>query len=97
MAKREPCAGWREGDDIESSELELVAGRYCAWVDPDALVYRWGVSVDLEYSKECLRHGVASDCVRAQLAAEDAARALAADMAAALGGSVAWATEGGSE
>ena len=33
----------------------------------------------------------------AKIAAEAAARAMVADMAAALGGSVTWATEGGSE
>jgi hypothetical protein len=35
------------------------------------------------------------DLRSAQLAAEDAARAIVSDMAAALGGSVTWPTEGG--
>jgi hypothetical protein len=38
---------------------------------------------------------IPADTWTARLAAEDAARALVADMAAALGGTVAWPAEGG--
>ena len=96
MGSREPLPGWVERDSIQSSERELDCGPCCAWVEPDwRTPYEWGVSVVTDDGAEPVVTGKADNRRAAQLAAEDAARAMVADMATALGGSVTWATEGG--
>ena len=93
---REPLSGWR-GDEPGKPEvwwhppLRLSVNPHAspvpwggAWFGADGAGMVW------------LPFGGDAETVRdAQLAAEDAARAMVADMAAALGGSVTWAAEGG--
>ncbi len=79
---REPLPGWRDEYGRWRNEL----GKMAIVADAEG---EWYVECDGVYG--C----VGNSTVRAQLAAEDAARAMVADMATALGGSVTWATEGG--
>lgn len=82
MAKREPLAGWAPTPN--GRYHVLVHNGLELWVTDE------GYEVDVSGRED----GEASDRGAAQLAAEDAARALVADMAKALGGTVAWSTEG---
>ena len=85
MADRAPLAGWRrQSDALSTIEYgdELWASVYRS---PVAGAFIWYASVDPK-----IRRGEINNVVAAKLAAEDAARALVADMAAALGGRVVW-------
>lgn len=81
---REPLPGWTMDDDD--------AARIRGGVELLASKTRW-MMIFRERSQTVSGHHLPP--MEAQLAAEDAARAMVADMAAALGGSVTWATEGG--
>ena len=85
MADRAPLAGWRrQSDALSTIEYgdELWASVYR---HPVTGAFIWYASVDPK-----IRRGEINDVVAAKLAAENAARALVADMAAALGGRVVW-------
>lgn len=81
MAERKPLAGW---DDCE---LPAHRDAMVLSVEPtdDGSPIEWGI--DGSYWD----HGWAGGDAEARIAAEDAARAMVAEMAAALGGSVTWA------
>ena len=85
MAMREPLPGWT-GPVYGRVDLKRSCVNIYAWYDGE-----WQVRIDNRW--RCDR--LADDLPSAQLAAEDAARAMVADMAAALGGRVTWAKEGG--
>lgn len=82
---REPLLGWTFG------ELPAHPAAMVLSVNPtdDGSPTEWAVDGQYCYS------GYADGEAGARIAAENAARAMVADMAAALGGSVTWATEGG--
>lgn len=81
--KREPLPGWSQGF-LEGMPETIGA---CLGFPRDSGKTQW--FVELAYTH------VSGESASPQLAAEDAARAMVADMAAALGGSVTWPTEGG--
>lgn len=94
MTKREPLPGW----GISYTKFaEMDAGILHLSVDTQEpnkhlpkesqRAARWWIEYEGSWSEAWSTLG------SAQLAAEDAARALVADMAAALGGTVAWPTE----
>lgn len=96
MAERKPLPGWR-GNEPDKPEVWWHAPLRLS-INPHVTPVSWGGAwfgadgfgmVWLPFG------GGAASIIDAQLAAEDAARALVAEMAAALGGSVTWATEGG--
>ncbi len=79
---REPLSGWTKRRYGPGMTLAVGVADLIAHID------EWYAEVEMLYGYE-------SELAAAQLAAEDAARAMVADMATALGGSVTWATEGG--
>lgn len=85
MAKRKPSSEWmRMPEGHRQARLGCVT--LSAW--PSGY---WRTRGQWPDAKRSTQAGIVS----AQFAAEDAARAMVADMAAALGGSVTWPTEGG--
>lgn len=92
---REPLSGWR-GDDGVVSVWYAKQVRLCVSPNADANPVLWGVDVfGYQGGMTCVAGGEEPTRLAAQIAAEDAARAMVADMAAALGGSVTWPTDGG--
>lgn len=91
MADRAPLAGWRTGAGNLATILDL--GAYLYGVVPFSLggPLRWAICVQTDDADEVrLIRGKAISREAAVIAAEDAARALVAEMAAALGGRVTW-------
>lgn len=79
MAERAPLAGWAwapwcRQHFVKEGELEL-------WANESG---HWSIEIVSD------RSGTADDPIAARIAAEDAARAMVAEMAAALGGRVMW-------
>ena len=89
MGSREPLSGWVElwhrGKNLKQGGVTLEVSR-------DGY---WKARANNNGPRGVLLRAVPPTALTAQLAAEDAARAMVADMAAALGGSVTWAAEGG--
>ena len=91
MADRAPLAGWR-ATAWDANRLYAWFGIVMARIDGDlADGFVWNLMACSGVSDLPVGAGVEQSLGAAQLAAEDAARALVADMAAALGGSVTWA------
>lgn len=81
VAEREPLSGW---DPTPNGRYHVMTfGMVEMWVTDE------GYEVDMSGTSD----GKADGRTSAQLAAENAARAMVADMAKALGGSVTWATD----
>lgn len=79
MADRAPLAGWALASWNRQSYMKV--GGMELW----AAVSHWSIEITAD------RGGASDSLAAAKLAAEDAARAMVAEMAAALGGSVTWA------
>lgn len=101
MDERKPLAGWRNTFFLGGGQV-LRAGPYlhCGISNPlfpPESVTSWSVGVEAATGSVNLALGRCMSHDAARFAAEDAARALVADMAAALGGRVVWDAEGGGE
>ena len=95
MGSREPLGIWRAAS-LDGGRVYAWFGAVMARIDGDpADGFTWNLTANAGVSSLPVGAGEEQSLDAARLAAEDAARAMVAEMAAALGGSVTWAAEGG--